>query len=166
MLSIGGSEVFIKSILQAIPTFAMTWFLLPKSFCKEMEALFARFWWQKPGDRKCLHWCERSALCNLKSDEGMGFRDMAKFNIALLAKQGWRILVQPTSLVRRILRAKYFSHSNFLSAQLGSNPSFIWSAHRLLKMGLRWKVGNGRLIRIWDDRWMLGGGLGVLVRLV
>lgn len=46
-----GKEVFIKSVLQAIPTYAMTCFLLPKPLCGDLENIFARFWWQK-GKRK------------------------------------------------------------------------------------------------------------------
>lgn len=70
----------------------------------------------------------------------MGFRDLLKFNISLLVKQGWHLLMQPTTLVGRILKAKYYPNTRFFSAPLGSNPSLIWSiwsARELLKMGLR-----------------------------
>lgn len=47
VLSQGDKEVFMKVVSQAIPTFAMNYFLLPKTFCKEIGSLLARFWWQE-----------------------------------------------------------------------------------------------------------------------
>ncbi|KAG8473940.1 hypothetical protein CXB51_034138 [Gossypium anomalum] len=38
-------------------------------------------------------------ICDSKQVRGFGFQDLAKFNVALLAKQGWRILSRPDSLV-------------------------------------------------------------------
>ncbi|KAH1122714.1 hypothetical protein J1N35_005874 [Gossypium stocksii] len=43
-------------------------FLLPSSFCRELEALMARFWWQKSGGTKGMHWCSWEKLCYLKED--------------------------------------------------------------------------------------------------
>ncbi|KAH1073516.1 hypothetical protein J1N35_025844 [Gossypium stocksii] len=138
-------------------------FLLPKTFCKEIEAVLARFWWQKLTEKRGIHWCEWSYLCNLKEASGMGSRDLAKFNIALLAKQRWRLIMSPTSMVGRVLKVKYFPHSGFLSAQLGSKPLLIWrsiwSARRILELGLRWKVGLGVRFNIWNDFLLPGPSL-------
>ncbi|KAH1106423.1 hypothetical protein J1N35_010191 [Gossypium stocksii] len=49
-LSQGGKEVFIKAVLQSIPTNSMSSFLLPKSFFTELEGIIAKFWWQKNKD--------------------------------------------------------------------------------------------------------------------
>ncbi|KAH1096573.1 hypothetical protein J1N35_013494 [Gossypium stocksii] len=107
---------------------------------------------KKATDKRGIHCCTWSFLSNIKDDRGMG--DLAKFNISIgvLAKQGWRILIHLTLLMARILRAKYFPNTRFLSAQLGSKPSLvwrsIWSARKLIEMGLKWNVGIGNIERM------------------
>ncbi|KAL4273917.1 hypothetical protein GQ457_13G010390 [Hibiscus cannabinus] len=95
---------------------------------------------------------------------GMGFRDLAKFNIALLAKQGWHILTNPTCLLARVLKARYYPIGNFLNARLGSYPSYTWrsiySARGLLEHGLGWRVGDGQSIDIWSEAWITGTSSG------
>lgn len=54
-LSQGGKEVFIKAVLKSIPTYSMMCFLLPKSFCKELEGIIDKFWWQKNKGKKGIH---------------------------------------------------------------------------------------------------------------
>ena len=93
-----------------------------------------------------------------KERGGMGYRDLESFDLALLAKQGWRLLKCPDSLMARVLKQKYFPNDSFLNSQLGRNPSYawrsIWNAKRLLLDCLIWRVGNGELIKIWGDCWI------------
>jgi hypothetical protein len=93
-----------------------------------------------------------------KDKGGLGYRDLECFNMALLAKQGWRIIQNPDSLVGRVFKEKYFRHATFLESGIGSNPSYtwrsIWSAKHLLKKGLVWRVGDGKKIQIWKDKWI------------
>lgn len=118
-MSQGGKEIFVKSVLQSIPTYAMSCFLLPKTFCSELESIIARYWWQKGKGRKGIHWCSWDKMFRLKEDGGMGFRDLGKFNISLLAKQGWRFISHPDSLLARVMKAKYYPRSNFFECSFG-----------------------------------------------
>ncbi|KAA3454812.1 reverse transcriptase [Gossypium australe] len=161
-LSQGGKEIFIKAVLQAIPTYAMSCFLLPNSLCRKMESIFAKFWWQKGKGRKGIHWCQWNQLCRPKNEGGLGFRDLAQFNIALLAKQGWRFLTNPDSLVAQVFKAKYFLGVDFINSQLGNKHSFvwrsIWAAKGVLEKGIIWKVGTGINISIYRDVWVSSYG--------
>ena len=97
-------------------------------------------------------------MCSPKKDGGMGFRDLRLFNKALLAKQGWKLIQHPNSLIGRIYKAKYYPHSSFLEAKVPNHSSFIWrslaSARDLIGKGSGSRVGNGNKIRIWQDNWI------------
>lgn len=155
----GSKEVFVKSILQAISTYTLNYFLIPKSFCKEIKSLLARFRWQKGHQKRGIHWYEWRHMCKLKEDGGRGFRDMGSFNVALLAKQGWRIMQNPNSLISKVLQAKYFPHSNFINSSLGNTSSYtwrsIWASKGILHKGMGWRVGNGMSIGVNDDAWIV-----------
>ncbi|XP_042958049.1 uncharacterized protein LOC122293560 [Carya illinoinensis] len=93
-----------------------------------------------------------------KQEGGLGFRDFEYFNKAMLAKQGWRLLINTQSLASRVLKAKYFPSSDFLSARVRRVDSFVWKSittpRPLLAGGLHWKIGNGNSVRIWSDCWL------------
>lgn len=72
-LSQCGKKVFIKVVLQAIPTYFMACFLLSKPLCRELESIIARFWWQKGHERKVIHLCQWLRLCELKENGGLRF---------------------------------------------------------------------------------------------
>lgn len=87
-----------------------------------------------------------------------GFRHMKSFNKALLAKQLWRIISNPDSLVARVLKDRYFKHQDIMEASIGNNPSYIWLSlmwsTELLNKRLRWRVCNGDKIATFKDCWI------------
>ena len=99
LLSIGGREILIKAVAQAVPTYTMGCFLLPKGLCEDIEGMMRNFWWGQKNQESKMAWVSWSRMCKSKLEEGMGFRDLYAFNLAMLAKQGWRMLENPTSLM-------------------------------------------------------------------
>lgn len=124
-LSQAGKEVIIKAVIQAIPTYSMNCFLLPITTCQEIEKTTARFFWGASSENRKIHWTAWDILMKTKATGGIGFREIHMFNIAMLAKQFWNLMLQPRSLAHRILQAKYFPRTNILKAGLGYNPSYL-----------------------------------------
>ncbi|XP_023879643.1 uncharacterized mitochondrial protein AtMg00310-like [Quercus suber] len=117
-----------------------------------------QFWWGQANKERKLAWLSWKKLCMPKDRGGLGFRDLKLFNIALLAKQGWRLQTNTSSLFCRVFRAKYFPLGSFVDVYLGRNPSYAWRslmvAQGVVQNGRRWQVGDGGNIRVWCDKWV------------
>ncbi|KAL0433054.1 UNVERIFIED_CONTAM: hypothetical protein Slati_2639700 [Sesamum latifolium] len=154
-LSQAGKVVLIQVVVQAIPSYAMSCFLLPRTLLKEFQSLAADFFWPD-GERRIIHWLAWDKMCVSKLDGERGFRKFEAFNLALLAKQLWCLLIRPDSLVHKVLKAKYFPRTHLFDAQLGTRPSFTWrsifAALSLLHAGCRWRIGTGRSVHVWSER--------------
>ena len=138
-------------------------FRLPKSLCGHINSLLRKFCWgSERGKRKtsCVAW---EKMIQPKYMGGMGFRDMEIFNLALLAKQAWRLLTRPKSLCSELLRAIYFPSNDILSAQIGNNPSKTWRAIcdgiYVLRQGLIKRIGDGESTQIWVCNWIPRSGM-------
>jgi hypothetical protein len=148
----------LKAVIQAILIYSMSVFLLPKTLCHDINSMMSKFWWEhKENDTKMV-WMSWERLGRTNERGGMGFRDLESFNLALLAKQGWRLIHSSNSLVSRVFKEKYYPNGSFQTSTLGRRPSYawrsIWASRRLLQEGMRWRVDDGKSIRIWHDRWL------------
>ena len=91
----------------------------------------------------------------------MGFRDLHLFSLSMLARQGWRLILNSNSLCAQVLRAKYFPSGDILSMTEKPRISYSWRSIvrgvQALKDGLIWRVGDGTQINIWSDPWLTFG---------
>ena len=88
ILSVGGREILIKTVTQAIPTYTMSCFQIPKSLCDEIEGMMRKLWWGQRGQESKIAWVSWKKMCKSKLNGGMGFQNLQAFNLAMLAKQG------------------------------------------------------------------------------
>lgn len=158
MLNKAGREILIKTVLQAIPNYSMNCFLFPIATCKEIERAMARFYWGSDDEGRKHHWVSWEKATRSKRQGGLGFREIHFFNMAMVAKQYWRILTHPHSFLSIILKAKYFTHTHLDFAQVGYNPSFTWRSlmgvKHLVNHGRAWRVGDGKAIDVRRANWI------------
>jgi hypothetical protein len=125
-LSQAGKKILFKAVIQAILTYIMSIFQMPKALCSKINSLMQKFWWSQHRKNSSILWMSWSRMVMAKVKGGMGFMDLHCFNKALLAKQLWRLWHNPNSLIGGIMRAKYFPTGTVIDANLGSKPSFAW----------------------------------------
>lgn len=125
-LTSAGKEVLLKSVIHAVPIYAMSCFKLTGDIGKAIETLSSKLWWDSTGDEvKKIHWQSWQKMAREKEEGGLGFKSIQEFNMALLAKQLWRLITQPNLLMSKIMKSKYFSQGGLLNAEANEHSSWL-----------------------------------------
>lgn len=158
-LSCAAREVLVKANAQSVPTYPMSCFKLSPVVCRKLTTIVSNFWWGSSVDSHKMHWLRWELLTRPKKHGGMGFRDFSLFNQAMLGKQGWRLMTRPDSLCARVLKGKYYPHTDLLSATKKKRSSATWRSilhgREVLKKGLIKRIGPGEF-SAWNENWIPG----------
>lgn len=99
-----------------------------------------------------MHWVSWERTCLDKENGGLWFRDLEKFNQALLVKHRWRLLMFDDSLCVKVVRSRYYPEGDFLSTRLDHGlllhgGVFVWM--RIASKRSTKNVGPGEHIFVW-----------------
>ena len=112
-------------------------------------------------------------VCLTKEEGGLGVRRLREFNVALLGKWCWRMLVDKEGLWYRVLKARYGEEGGQLKEGRGDS-SVWWRMLSSIRSGvglgegswfeenIRKVVGGGGSTYFWLDNWV--GGVPLSVR--
>ncbi|KAL9661520.1 hypothetical protein QQ045_026344 [Rhodiola kirilowii] len=149
----------------------MSCFKIPSVVCKRLTSMILGFWWRTDSQNRGIHLIKADRLFDEKEFGGLGFRKLKLMNEALLPKQGWRILSEPSLLVSRLLKPRYFPNDDLLNAEGGSRPSYGWrgikEALEIIREGARWSALDNRYVWCGDSVgvYSVKGGYKVAARL-
>lgn len=61
------------------------------------------------------------------------------------------------AMISLAIKVKYFPNGDFINSKLGHSPSYssrsIWHSRVLVKEGLKWSIGDGSNIHVFNDPW-------------
>jgi len=105
-----------QSCCSSYPNLSHERLQVPSYLHHSIQATINLFWWGHRQEDRKIHWLGSSKLCVGEEDRSLGFRDMATFNDALLAKQFWRITKNGSMPLASLFRVKYFLDSDIFGA--------------------------------------------------
>jgi hypothetical protein len=109
-------------------------------------------------------------MCTPIKYGGMGFRYMPTFNLAMLGKQCWRLLTEPSSLCARVLKRRYFPNEDFWIASKPQSASYTWRSilkgKKLLHRGFLLASWGRAKVSVLNDNWTPNTPVGSVVTTV
>ncbi|XP_074271541.1 uncharacterized protein LOC141595473 [Silene latifolia] len=171
-LSSAGRLTLINSVLSSLSVFSLSVFKMPVSVSSKINSLLSQFWRGGTIMKRSLHWCSNLFISASKSGGGLSIRNIGCLNQSLLAEIGWKILVNPTSLISKVLGPKFkLSPDTIFSSSFATTGTRSWGERgirwgiQLLRENLAWQVGFPSLLDVWKDKWIYGLSLGQLLGL-
>ncbi|CAL1397044.1 unnamed protein product [Linum trigynum] len=158
-LSFAGRLTLAKSVAASLPVYNMQTELLPSSVCKSIDKLSRDFIWGDDENKAKMHLVSWDVMTRPKPLGGVGIRPTRQANLALLAKNGWRLLKDKECLWTQIMRAKYGRQRQGLEViRPSQGSSFTWASiaktASLIKQGCAWNIKNGKRTNFWLDIWV------------
>ncbi|CAJ2644200.1 unnamed protein product [Trifolium pratense] len=166
-LSIGGRLVLLKSMLTSLPVYALSFFKAPSGTISSIESILIKFFWGGGEDLRKVSWINWNTICLRKEYGGLGVRQLREFNLALLGKWCWRMLVDREGLWFRVLAGRYGVERGRL-CEGGTRGSTWWRELARIRdgggqAGRGWfrecvsrQVGDGSDTFFWTDPWVDG----------
>ncbi|CAJ2662883.1 unnamed protein product [Trifolium pratense] len=166
-LSIGGRLVLIKSVLTSLPVYALSFFKAPSGIISSIESILIKFFWGGSENLRKVSWINWNTICLRKEYGGLGVRQLREFNLALLGKWCWRMLVDREGLWFRVLAGRYGVVRGRL-CEGGARGSTWWRVLARIRdgggeAGRGWfrecvvrQVGDGSDTFFWTDPWVDG----------
>jgi hypothetical protein len=110
-------------------------------------------------DHRKISWIDWQTICRSKEVGGLGVRRIKDFNIVLLGKWCWRLLVDRDRLWFRVLSSRYGVENGRI--RRGGREASVWwkdvsalRSEEWFQGNVRKVVGDGKNTLFWSDVWV------------
>ncbi|XP_074314331.1 uncharacterized protein LOC141649543 [Silene latifolia] len=135
LLSKAGREVLIKAVANSLPTYVMSVFKIPATFCNVLRSMVSRFWW----------------------GHGEGKRGKQAWRLVADPECLWaRVMKAKYYHTRDFMNAEVGQRPSYTWRS-------IIGAREVLERGLRRRIGDGRDTRVWGQPWVEGCQRGKVI---
>ncbi|GJR81101.1 RNA-directed DNA polymerase, eukaryota, reverse transcriptase zinc-binding domain protein [Tanacetum coccineum] len=143
------------------------------SDCKQLmdkvnQRLYKKFLWNS-GDsgkgRAKVAWLD---MCKPKYQGGLRFKSLEVCNKTLLVKHLWNVAVKKESLWVKWINVVKLKQRSVWDVDVDPKDSWGWKCLLNVKSWvgehMRYRIGDGKSIRIWHDKWYNGTSLSSFIR--
>jgi len=127
------------------------------------------FLWGWGAEGRKIAWASWKKVCVPHEFGGLGIVELKLFNLALLGKWIWRLGSDKGGIWKEILVSKYGGWRSLRKDGKSNKCSLWWKNLKKVwaskewgssfEEGVKWKVGDGKDISFWEDRWLGFGAL-------
>ncbi|GAU38338.1 hypothetical protein TSUD_61990 [Trifolium subterraneum] len=161
-LSFAGRVALAKSVIEAVPTYAMMSTLILKACLEDIQRLQRQFIWGDTENKRRFYAIGWDRITVPKKMGGLGLRKLDIMNKACLCKLSWKVQdVSNNELWCIVLCGKYGRQSWDGTNISRATESSLWKTLRGLKPDLErysfWRLGDGRRINAWSEAWIAEG---------
>jgi hypothetical protein len=127
-----------------------------------IEQKLNRFLWSGK-DSKAHAKVAWSKVCLPKRERGLGIKSIAVWNQASMLNHIWNLFSKAGSLWVAWTEANWLNGRNFWTVPIPASCSWSWKKilklRDIAKSFIRFKVGNGSKVFLWQDHWLPAGYL-------
>jgi hypothetical protein len=155
LLSLVARAMLIKTCLASIPVYLLSFIKFPKWAIKIINTHMSNYLWNDSVECHKYHLANWELVSMKKEYGGLGLPNLRDLNISLLASWLKRYKTDKDKLWKELIDFKYNTANPniFQSSTVGASSFFkgFMRAAQAARMGFRWKIGNDKSVRLWED---------------
>ena len=165
LLSSAARVILVRTCLASIPVYLMSFIKFPKWVIKLINTQMANCLWDDSVDHHKYHLVNWETVSMCRDFGGLGISNLRELNMCLLGPWLKRYQTDNGKLWKEIIHFKYNTkdpHILCTSSNGASNffKGVMW-AGQAARMGFRWKIGDGRRVKFWEDNWLGTSSLAI-----